>query len=78
MKNVNWGIEGYLVLFDHKVIGQFDNCGWAVEFQQMVSHMRPGRPVGMLYTDGHSVIVTERKEEETCEGTTQSNDEQSK
>ena len=63
MKNVKWGIDGYLVLIDNKVIGQFDNCGWAYEFQQMVADKRLGQPVTMLCETGNSTLVHETAEQ---------------
>lgn len=59
MKNVSWGISGYLVLLNHQIIGQFDNCGWAVEFQKNVSNSRKGQPVTILYNEGNSTMVTD-------------------
>lgn len=74
MKHCKWGIEGYLVIYGEKVIGQFDNAGWAMEFQKIVSHLKTGRPVTILSDDCNSTMITDEKEEPTSN---QSNDESS-
>ncbi len=59
MKNVSWGISGYLVLLEYRVIAQFDNCGWAMEFQKHVSNLRKGQQVTIIYDEGNSTMVTD-------------------
>lgn len=67
MRDVSWGISGYIVLLNSKPIGQFDSCGWACEFQRMVSDKHKGQYVTILYDTGNSTMVTQDEEQQPVE-----------
>lgn len=62
MNNLEWCIQGYLVLLGPKIVGQFDSPEHSRLFRDAMSETNPGTPVTVLWAGGSSTVVTNTDE----------------